>query len=133
MQSCEVDLPKRIINLPKMSLHDFAVRRIANTSSVDYLRCLLPYLKKEDKINVMKLLSDGSAPVIRFKPASLRCRVFQVLNNRSTAAAQKPQATSSATATAASATSGAGSHVATTAASVSVGESSSSVTSSTSD
>lgn len=90
MQSCEIDMQKRVIHLPKMSLHDFSVKKIPNTTSVDCLRCLLPYLKREDKQNVIKLMSEGSAPAIRFRPASLRCRVFQVLKERSVVTSASP-------------------------------------------
>lgn len=89
MSSIEIDVQKRIINLPKVPLHDFAVRRISNTTAVDCLRCLLPYLRKEDKVSALKMLSDANVPVIRFKAPSLKCRPFQILNSRNPSSAVK--------------------------------------------
>jgi hypothetical protein len=78
----EIDIQKRTVVLPKISLQDFASRRNMNggVTTQECLRSLLSYLKKEDKTIILKMLSsDSGLSVVRFKNPSLRCRMFQVL------------------------------------------------------
>ncbi len=88
LSSCvEVDLHKRVVVLPKVALHDFAGgRRSGSATPLECLRSLLCYVKREDKLGILRLLSEGvsSHPVVRMKNPSLRCRVFQVMQDGDT-------------------------------------------------
>lgn len=103
----EVDVHKRTVVIPKVSLQDFApgagARNHRNNSSnhgssatpLDCLRNLLSYVRRDDKAAILKMLSastmaeggNAAGPTagspmgvtVRMKNPSLRCRTLQIL------------------------------------------------------
>lgn len=77
----EIDVARKTIWLPtvcKWFLADFTVKKIKTATAIsDTLRVLIHYLKSEDKIKLLKVLSDESInPIVKFKPFNYRCRPF---------------------------------------------------------
>ncbi len=84
LMNAEVDLTKKSIVLPKVSMQDFTTKKAAASSNLatplDCLRCLLYYFGKDDKNLVSRILNENIHVNIRFKNQSLRCRKLRVYN-----------------------------------------------------
>jgi hypothetical protein len=89
----EIDLAKKTITLPKVSLLDFTTRRTAAAGGVasplDCVRALLYYFSPEDRILATRILNENIHVTIRFKNQSLRCRKLHVYNPKEASGALK--------------------------------------------
>lgn len=85
-ETIEIDEKKRIVILPKICssyLQDFAVKSLSQKSSstvspLDCLRVLASYLNYSDRNVLVKLLTEGSSPSIKFKNFNFTCRRFEL-------------------------------------------------------
>jgi hypothetical protein len=95
MVSTEIDMHKRIITLPKVSLQDLTTRKAAaaglTATPLDCLRALLFYLTPEDRVQASRLLSDNGHVTVKFKNQSMRCRKLRVYNPKEAASAGKAE------------------------------------------
>jgi hypothetical protein len=105
LMNTEIDLYKKTVVLPKVSMHDFNTNHHPNNHShnnhshghghaggnnaagaagaaapIDCLRTLLCYLSKEDRASATRIITEGMHVNIRFKAQSLRCRKLRVYN-----------------------------------------------------
>jgi len=85
LSNVEIDLSKKSIILPKVSLQDFTTRKAAAAGTpatpLDCLRILMQYFAPEDRALAMRILSDNIHVAIRFKNQSLRCRKLRVYSS----------------------------------------------------
>lgn len=85
LSNVEIDLPKKSIILPKVSLQDFTTRKAAaaghQASPLDCLRTLMQYFAPEDRALAMRVINENIHVNIRFKSQSLRCRKLRVYNS----------------------------------------------------
>lgn len=84
LSNVEIDLAKKSIILPKVSLQDFTTRKASaagtSATALDCLRTLLQYFSPEDRALAMRVLNENIHVNIRFKNQSLRCRKLRVYN-----------------------------------------------------
>lgn len=96
LMNTEIDLSKKSIILPKVSMLDFTTRRAAsagNTATpLDALRSLLHYFSPEDRVLATRVLNENIHVNIRFKNQSLRCRKLRVYNPNAPGGASKAEA-----------------------------------------
>lgn len=96
LMNTEIDLSKKSIILPKVSMLDFTTRRAANAGNtatpLDALRALLHYFSPEDRVLATRVLNENIHVNIRFKNQSLRCRKLRVYNPNAPAGAGKAEA-----------------------------------------
>lgn len=96
LMNTEIDISKKSIVLPKVSMQDFTTRRAANAGNtatpLDALRSLLHYFSPEDRVLATRVLNENIHVNIRFKNQSLRCRKLRVYNPNAPVAAGKAEA-----------------------------------------
>lgn len=89
----EIDMGKKTITLPKVSLQDLTTKRAAASgvpaTSLDCVRALQYYFSPEDRALVTRILHENLHVTVRFKNQSLRCRKLCVYNPKEAAAALK--------------------------------------------
>lgn len=84
-ETVEIDMRKHMITLPKICsayLQDFSANKSSrygsNVSLLDCVRVLAPYLNNSDRRSVVKLLSEGHNPSVKFKNFNFTCRRFEL-------------------------------------------------------
>lgn len=87
--NAEVDLSKKIVSLPKVSLHDFATKKMiasgASATSMDCVRALLYYFSPEDQAAARRIINENIHVNVRFRNQSMRCRKLRVYNPKEAA------------------------------------------------
>lgn len=82
-ETVSIDVKKRVVILPKICsqyLQDFSLSNQGNHSAsmIDCLRVIVSYLNPNDRQDLMKLLSEGQPPSVRFHNFNYKCRRFQL-------------------------------------------------------
>lgn len=82
-ETIEIDAKKRVVTLPKLCssyLQDFASKstKSSHVSPIDCLRVIVTYLNRSDRHEVVKMLSEGSVPSVKFKNVNYSCRRFEL-------------------------------------------------------
>ena len=91
----EVDLSKKTIYLPKVSLHDFSTKKMVASgtcaTAMDCVRALLFYFSPEDRAAARRIVEENIHVNVRFRNQSMRCRKLRVYNPKESAAAKGEQ------------------------------------------
>lgn len=78
----KIDSNRRLVILPKVCSwfpNDFTIKRSGATASpIDCLRVIAPYLRPEPRATLIRLISDGTNPSVRFKNFNFRCKVLSL-------------------------------------------------------
>jgi hypothetical protein len=80
----KIDSQRRLVILPKVCSwfpNDFVIKRFnsgQSASPVDCLRVIAPYLRPEPRATLIRLISDGTNPSVRFKNFNFRCKVLSL-------------------------------------------------------
>jgi hypothetical protein len=75
-ETCQIDAERKNAVLPRICswyLRDFSTRRNGSLP-IDCLRAIMPYLRDVDRSVLLRMLDEGVAPNIRFRPFTFRCR-----------------------------------------------------------
>eukprot|EP01038_Epipyxis_sp_PR26KG_P007270 gene7270-9909_t len=83
-ETVEIDIQRKVLTLPKISLHDFATRKSSIATPLECVRSIMHYLRHDERLLLLKgWLSDGTVNHhihVRFKNLSYRCRFFKLFN-----------------------------------------------------
>ena len=76
----KIDSQRRLVILPKVCSwfpSDFSIKRNNFAATpIDCLWVIAPYLKADSRATLIRLLSDGTNPSVRFKNYNFRCQVL---------------------------------------------------------
>jgi hypothetical protein len=85
-ETVEIDVQRRTVTLPKVCSWfpgDFVPRRGGASvpgTPLDCLRAVASYMRGEERTALIRLLTDGASPTVKFKNFQFRCRLLSEFN-----------------------------------------------------